>query len=294
MSRVGDLDMKRVRAAVRGPVWSVTRTLLRPTARWRVLPDYLVIGGQRCGTTSLQRVLAEHPNIASARLMKGVHYFDTSAHRDLAWYRTHFPTTAQARLVERRTGSPLLVGEASPYYLFHPLSLERIQQAIPGVKLIALLRDPVERTLSHYKHELRRGNEPLGLEAALAAEPARLAGERERIVAEAPGYNSVAHQTFSYAARSRYVEQVERLFELFPRDRVLILPSERFFAEPEPVFRATLDFLGAPEWLPATFPKENATPDSSVPAEVRARLIEEFREPNERLFELLGERFPWQ
>ncbi len=259
-----------------------------------MLPDYLVIGGQRCGTTSLQQVLTQHPNITSARLMKGVHYFDTAAHHDLAWYRTHFPTRAYARSVERRTGSPLRVGEASPYYLFHPLALPRIREALPNVKLIALLRDPVERTISHHKHEVRRGNEPLGLEAALDAEPTRLAGERERIVREAPGYHSVAHQTFSYAARSRYVEQVEMLFELFPRDQVMILPSERFFTDPGPVFRATLDFLGAPPWLPESFPKENATADTTVPAAVRQRLVESFREPNERLFELLGERFPWQ
>lgn len=286
--------MKQLRARVREPFWAVSRAVLRPTARLRVLPDFLVIGGQRCGTTSLHSVLTRHPNVASARLMKGVHYFDTAYDHDLSWYRTHFPTSAYGKLVERRTGSPLLVGEASPYYLFHPLALERIRRDVPGAKLIALLRDPVERTLSHYKHEVRRGNEPLGMSEALAAEDGRLRGERERIVAEAPRYNSHAHQTFSYAARSRYDEQVARLFELFPREQVLVVASERFFAEPAAVYAETLAFLGLPAFTPTEFPRENATPDRNVPPEVRSALAASFREPNERLFELLGERFPWQ
>jgi hypothetical protein len=285
---------KRVRTTVREPVWTVTNALLRPTAPLRVLPAYLLIGGQRCGTTSLQGVLGEHPNLTSARLMKGVHYFDTAYHRGLPWYQTHFPTKTYAEWIERRTGAPLLAGEASPYYLFHPLALERIRADLPGVKLVALLRDPVERTISHHKHEVRRNNEPLGLEAALAMEQARLAGEAERIVAEAPTYNSFPHQTFSYVARSRYAGQVRRLFDLFDRGSVLILQSEAFFTDPESVYTRVLDFLGVPRWLPDQFPRANATPDASVPEPVRSRLVAQFRDANEELFHLLGERFAWQ
>lgn len=285
---------KRIRRLVREPVWATANAILRPTASLRVLPDYLLIGGQRCGTTSLQEVLTQHPNVTSARLMKGVHYFDTAYHRGLPWYQTHFPTRLQAGWTQRRTGSPLLVGDASPYYLFHPLALERIANDLPGVKLVALLRDPVERTISHYKHEVRRGNEPHQLEAALDLEPVRLAGEAERIVAEQPRYNSFPHQTFSYTARSRYVDQIRRVRSLFGADSVLILQSETFFADPEAVYTRVLDFLGAPHWLPPTFPQENATPDSSVPERVRERLVAEFRTPNEELFTLLGERFAWQ
>ena len=286
--------LKRLRKTVREPVWAAANTLLRPTSSLRVLPDYLLIGGQRCGTTSLQGVLGEHPNLTSARLMKGVHYFDTAYDRGLPWYRTHFPTRVYADLTKRRTGSPLLVGEASPYYLFHPLALDRIRADLPGIKLVALLRDPVERTLSHYKHEVRRGNEPLELEAALDMEEARLAGEAERIVRDQPEYNSFPHQTFSYAARSRYADQVRRLLELFDHRSVLILQSEAFFADPEPVYTRVLEFLGAPSWLPATFPKENATPDTSVPDHIRRRLVDQFKAPNEELFAIIGERFGWQ
>lgn len=284
---------KRLRATVREPVWSATNAVLRPTAAWRVLPDYLVIGAQRAGTTSLQSVLAQHPNVSSARWMKGVHYFDTGYHRSPEWYRTHFPTRAHARRVERRTGAPLRCGEASPYYVFHPLAVERIAADLPDARLVVLLRDPVERTLSHHKHEVRRGNEPLDLLEALDAEPDRLRGEADRIVAGAPFVNSFAHQTFSYVERSRYGPQISRLFDHVGRDKVLVLQSEQLFGDPAAVLERVLAFLQLPHWSPPRFPRENATVGTEVPIHVRERLRAEFAASNEQLFALIGERFSW-
>lgn len=284
---------KKTRKALREPVWAVADALARPTATMRVLPDYLIIGAQRAGTTSLQDVLTTHPNITSARLMKGVHYFDTAYPRGMAWYQSHFPTKRAAARRAESTGAPLRVGEASPYYIFHPTALERISTDLPNAKLILLLRDPVERTISHHKHETRRDNETLSLEDALNAEPERLRGEAERVATD-PTYNSHALQTFSYAARSRYAPQVQRLFSLVDRDRILVLPSERFFNEPSSTFAAVLDFLDVPDFEPADFPQMNATKTDSIPAHVIDRLRNEFHQPNEELFEILGERYPWQ
>ena len=162
---------RRVRAAAREPVWAVSRALLSPTAPFRTLPDYLLIGCQRCGTTSLQAALSQHPSVKSARLMKGVHYFDTAYDRDLNWYRSYFPTNAYRRRHDTRAGRRLVVGECSPYYIFHPLALERIANDLPDIKVVVLFRDPVERAIFHHKHEVRRGNETLGLREALDAEP---------------------------------------------------------------------------------------------------------------------------
>lgn len=284
---------KKTRKALREPVWAVARSLARPTAPIRVLPDYLIIGAQRCGTTSLQDVLTTHPSIASARLMKGVHYFDTAYPKGLDWYRSHFPTRLWADFRRRSTGHPLHVGEASPYYIFHPAALDRIAEDLPDAKLILLLRDPVERTISHHKHETRRGNETLSLEDALDAEPERLAGEVDKVLSDA-SYNSFPLQTYSYAARSHYASQVARLLRLFPRDQVLIIPSERFFNQPAPTFARILDFIGAPPFAPPSFPQMNATKTDTMPDTVLMRLRAEFRESNETLFELVGERYPWQ
>ncbi|MCP4308159.1 MAG: sulfotransferase domain-containing protein [bacterium] len=282
------------RRRMRPAVWAALSTVLRPTTRWRVLPDYLIIGAQRSGTTSLQQLLCAHPNITSARLMKGVHYFDTAYHKGSDWYRLQFPTTAYARLLEGRTGAPLRVGEASPYYIFHPLALDRIHNDLPGVKLIAILRDPVERAISHHKHEVRRENEPLELQAALEAEASRLEGEAERIVRNQPGYNSKAHQTFSYVARGHYIKEVRSMLESFGRDRVLILSSEQLFSDPGPACSRIFEFLEVPPWVPDGFPHMNPTADTSVPESVRKYLADAYAESNAELFALLGERFPWQ
>lgn len=284
---------KKTRKTLREPIWAAAQAMARPTASLRVLPDYLVIGAQRCGTTSLQDALTTHPNITSARLMKGVHYFDTAYTNGLEWYQSHFPTRLWADIRLRTTGFPLHVGEASPYYIFHPLALDRIARDLPESKLILLLRDPVERTISHHKHETRRGNEELGLEDALDAEPERLAGEVEKVRADS-GYNSHPLQTYSYAARSRYAGQVKRLFELFDRDQLLILPSERFFDEPAPTFARIVEFIGAPAFQPATFPQMNATKTDAIPDRVIDRLQQEFTASNEELFDLVGERYPWR
>ncbi len=289
----GSQRSKAIRKAVREPFWAAATATLRPTASLRVLPDFVIAGAQRCGTTSLQNVLTQHPNITSARLMKGVHYFDTAYDRGADWYRTHFPTRAYARWKERSTGAPLRVGEASPYYMFHPLAPDRIKATLPGVKVIVLLRDPVERTISHHKHETRRGNETSSLEDALDQEASRIAGEADRIRNE-PFYNSFPHQTYTYMSRSRYAPQVAGLFDRFGRDSVLVLQSEAFFEDPKGIYLRALTFLDVPHWVPEDFPHINATASSKVAEATRARLIEEFREPNNELAELLDERFAWQ
>jgi Sulfotransferase domain len=145
----------------------------------RPLPDFLILGAQRSGTTSLYNYLAAHPLVLPAVPSKGVHYFDKHADRSLRWYRAHFPTRAQRRRREHPAGSPTVTGEGSPYYLFHPHGPARAAAAVPDARLIVMLRDPVERAYSHYQQEYARGFEDAGsFEAALDLEPSRLEGER--------------------------------------------------------------------------------------------------------------------
>jgi hypothetical protein len=271
--------------------WSA-QAYARPTAGLRLLPDYLIIGAQRAGTTSLHRYLVQHPGVRTMLRTKGVHFFDTNYGRGLDWYASRFPTKLYAWYVARRHGVELRTGEASPYYLFHPHVPQRVAEHLPRVKLIALLRDPVQRAYSHYQHEVARGFETLAFEAAIEAEPGRLAGETERMLAE-PLYNSFAHQHHSYMARGRYQEQLARWRSLFPDEQLLVLSSERFFREPEPTFRRVLDFLGLPPFAPDAFEKHNAYDYRPMGAEVRGRLLEHYREPNRRLYESLGEDLGW-
>jgi sulfotransferase family protein len=272
---------------------TASRGLGRLTSGVRLLPDVLLVGTQRGGTTSLFRALAEHPGVAQPNFHKGVHYFDVNYHRGPRWYQGHFPTRAAARRRAAGVTDRPLAFESAGYYMHHPLAPGRIARDLPGVKLLAILRDPVERAYSAHKHELARGFETEPFERALVLEPERLAGEIEKIRAD-PGYLSHSHRHHSYVDRGQYVDQLEALFELFPRDDILVVFSEDFFGTPEPCYDRVIDFLGLPAWRPAAFERHNARPRSPMPESVRTRLTEHFEPYDGRLAALLGEVPAWR
>jgi hypothetical protein len=272
---------------------AISVTAGRLTSRARMLPGFLIVGAQRCGTTSMYRTLSQHPAVLKAVLHKGVHYFDMNYGRSLGWYRAHFPLTATAARAAHGAGAAALAFESSPYYMFHPLAAERIAADLPGVKLLVLVRDPVERAYSAHAHELARGFETEPFERALELEAGRLAGEAERIAAE-PGYLSESHQHHAYRARGQYIDQLERLERLLGRDRILVIDSGDFFAKPEPVYDGVLDFLGLPRGEYPQFERHNARPRSALSDGMRADLAAHFAPYDERLTAWLGWMPSWR
>lgn len=210
------------------------------------LPSFLGLGVQKGGTTTLQKMLEQHPG-AFLPPAKEVHYFSLHYARDTAWYRQQFALA----------GAGKRCGEITPYYLFHPEAPRRIQQLLPTARLIVLLRDPVERCLSGLFHSRRLGLEPLPVEAALAAEPGRLVGAEAALAA--PDGRHLSHQEHSYLSRSRYELQLARYKLLFPQEQLLLLRSEDLFADPEPLWRRVLAFLELAECpLPGAVGRWNA------------------------------------
>lgn len=277
------------RAAIRG--YGVATSWLRRG------PDFLLIGAKRGGSTSLYFALLEHPQILplfpGARFLpkdnhtKGVHYFDTHHPRGNAWYRSHFPATP------RRRGK--LVGEGSPYYLFHPLAAERAAREAADARILLIVRDPVERAFSHYRERRRENAEPLAtFEEALAAEAGRLAGEEERIVAE-PGYVSYAHEQESYRAQGEYAPHLRRWLKYFPAERVHVLVAEEFYAAPQRACDGVAEFLGlTPAPLPAAAGHPwNASPNRDLLPATRVALQRHYAPFNAELSELLGRELPW-
>lgn len=272
-----------------------TRAVGRLTSGLRVTPDFLIIGGQRCGTTSLFRTLAQHPAVLTPILNKGVHYFDTAYPRGMGWYRAHFPLHATARRVERRTGVKPLTFESSPYYGFHPLAADRIERDLPGVKVLVLLRDPVERAYSAHAHELARGFETEeSFERALELEEERLAGAEEVLRAD-PRASHHAHRHLAYLARGRYADQLERLEPLFGRERILVIDSHRFFADPHPAYDRVLRFLGVRRFGYPGFSRHNWRPrPNQLPDSLRRQLMDGFEEHDRRLVRWLGGEPSWR
>jgi hypothetical protein len=260
------------------------------TASLRGLPDFLIVGEAKCGTTSLYDDLARHPCVLEAAV-KEVHFFDLRFKRGLDWYRAQFPFAWRMR--EKADGHRRQTGEASPYYMFHPHAPVRIKRALPNVKLIVMLRNPVERAYSQYQHEVRRGREPLAsFEEAVAAEPERLRGEHERMLAD-EWYNSVEHRRHSYLTRGIYVDQLQKLWRQFDREQILVLKSEDYFAGPDVTGRKVRQFLGLPAWEPPSYARRNVGTYSPIDARLRRRLAEHFAPHNARLYDFLGVNFGW-
>jgi len=132
-----------------------------------MLPDFIIIGVQRGGTTSLYKYMTKHPKIIPA-LKKEIHFFDNKFGKGLSWYESQFMQNPFFCLLKRkRKSEDTITGEASPYYIYHPHVPKRISKILPNVKLIAILRNPIERAFSHYNHEVRLGAEKLSFEDAL-------------------------------------------------------------------------------------------------------------------------------
>ncbi|HEX7247336.1 MAG TPA: sulfotransferase domain-containing protein [Actinomycetota bacterium] len=283
----------RVPRALRTGAASGAEAVGVATSGLRVLPSFVIVGGQRCGTNSLYEYLVDHPAVGRAMPGQEVHFFDTSFDRGLDWYRAHFPTRLWMRAARARTGVEPQTGESSPYYMFHPLAPGRIAATLPEVRIIVLLRNPVDRAISHFHHERSRGHEPLErLSEAIAREPERLAGEAARIVAE-PGYRSPAHQRFSYVARGQYADQLATILELFEPGRVLVVVSERLFGEPEAVLAEVQEFLGLPVRLGGEYERHNAGSYRDIDATLRRSLAGRFSGSNERVAAMLGVDPPW-
>lgn len=260
----------------------LSRLMTSPVRAW---PDFLIIGTMRGGTTALHRYLSLHPEVTPA-IRKELHFFDYDFHRGALWYRSHFPL----RFRMERTGS--VTGEATPNYLFHPLAAERAAQTVPAVRLLVLLRNPVERAHSHWRHAVRQGYEDLGFEEALEEEERRTRTDLDKLAAD-PRHRSRDLMRFSYLARGHYAEQLERWMGQFPPEAFLILQSEVLYRDTKGLLTEVCRFLGISEWAPERpKPVYGAEGDPLDPA-TRARLADHFQPHNDRLARLLGRDFDW-
>jgi len=286
-----------LRTRARRSVRAVSRATGRLTCGLRMAPSFLIVGSQRCGTTSMFKTLSQHPAVLPVVLHKGVHYFDVHYDKGMPWYLGHFPLRHRASGVHKRLGVAAATGESSPYYMFHPLAAQRIARDMPDVRLIVLLRDPVERAYSAFTHERARGYETDSFERALELEAGRIAGEVDRILTD-PSYDSQHWRHNAYVTRGQYIEQLERLESLVGRERLHVVDSDAFFTDPRPTFDAVCSFLGlpvTPEVISGvSFDKHNARPRAAMASSVRARLEEHYAPYDERLAEWWGRRPSWR
>ncbi len=266
-------------------IWSYRQA----TSRGRRLPAFIVIGAQKCGTSSLFAYLAQHPLLIPA-FKKEVHYFDGGNNpacddflRGPSWYRAHFP-------LERNLAHEAMTFEATPRYLFDPLAPRRIHELVPQAKLIVLMRDPTERAISHYFHSVRQSLESEPIRHALKGEEARL----EKVI-ETGQYKSRAFIHHSYKARGLYKQQIERFLPYFGFERMLFLSSEALFSTPAAVMEETFRFVGVdPKAAVNDLSPRNVTANRKpVDQDIYRYLGDYFRPHNEELYAMIGKRFDW-
>lgn len=258
------------------------------TRNLRPLPDFIIIGAQKSGTSSLFYLLSQHERIKASH-KKEIHFFDggiipgeDNFQKGEDWYRAHFPITNKSKNI--------LTGEASPLYMFHPLSAKRMHMLLPNVKIIAILRNPVERAISHYFHTLRGGFEPLSLMEALQK-------EEERILPYMSSNNFNNHLAGAYAYKQRglYKQQLEKYYNIFPENQILILSTEELQLNPSKTLTDTFKFLN----IESTVDNFNLTPQNvgsnknEVDEKVVQYLTEYFEPHNKDLFKLIGKEFSW-
>ena len=257
----------------------------------RTLPDFIIIGAQRSGTTSLYRLLSAHPAVARPTASKGIGYFDVNYARGMRWYRGHFPLRLTTGFLPGSAARQVF--ESSGYYCFHPLAAARISKDLPDVKLVMMLRDPVERAYSAHRHELVRGFETEDFPTALELEDGRLAGENQRLIDDQQ-YQSHNHRHHAYLRRGLYAQQIRRIHEVVGSDRLYLLDADDFFQHPVEEFRALLRWLGLPDYIPDTVPAENAQPRAAMDEQLRARLRDYFAIPDSELADLMGKTPSWR
>jgi len=246
-------------------------------------PSFLIVGAQKAGTTFLHNVIGNHPKIRRPAT-KEVAFYTYRFKRGMRFYRSHFPKCPPG----------FLSFESTADYLFHPLVPERIAKTLPDIKLIVCLREPVSRAISHYGHSVDKQFETWSFRDAILKEDERIAPEYQ-LLKENPDYEARSLMRFSYGAKGKYIDQLKRYEQLFPRERMLILDSKEIFSETNSALAKVEAFLELPPWTPAASipPKNVGKAKQELDSEALDYLKQMYKEPNAELFDHLGWKDKW-
>lgn len=260
------------------------------THKIRMLPNFIIIGCQRCGTTSLFNYLVKHPCIVGS-YVKEIHYFDINYDKRLSWYKAHFPVDRN-RFVRFSNKQNIITCEATPYYIMHPHAAKRISTIIPNVKLILLLRNPVDRAYSSYLMRANRGAEKLSFEESIRLEERRLEGEFGKMILS-ENYDSRHFRKSSYITRGKYIDQIKSWLHYFPKEQFFIETSDVFFENPSNTLKRIYDFLEVPNFDIGEIKVYNKINYKPLDKNIRKYLLKLYKPYNDELSQFLGRKLNW-
>jgi hypothetical protein len=257
------------------------------TSSIRVLPSFIIVGAVRCGTTSLYYNICEHSSVLPASYDE-IGFFDSNYELGISWYKSMFPTKFKIKKIKLKTGNSI-TGEDTPFYFWDKKSIQRIKKNIPKIKLIVLLRNPIDRAYSNYHLGVRLGSESLSFEDSIKKEIQLL--EKEN------GFENNEIEKFlrprSYIAKGLYYQQIKNWFDVFSKDQILVINTENLSEKPNQTLKQIFEFLDLPNEKIQNIQNRKVGNYQKMNEDTREYLMKIFKPHNEKLFKILGREFEW-
>ena len=260
----------------------VKRGVAGITASSRVLPDFIIAGTVRSGTTSLYYNICEHPSVLSADYDE-IGYFDSNYHLGINWYRSMFPTQKHMNEVKEKTGNSI-TGEDTPFYFWKKEAAERILKDLPNTKIIMIFRNPVDRAYSNYNLGVRDKTEELSFDNAI---------DKEIKFLDEHSFRETVDSRRSYVSKGIYENQIRLWFNVFPRKQIHILSTEDMNNNPREELKGIFRFLDIDEYDIKQPQKQKVAEYKQMKKETRKKLLDFYKPHNERFFEIIQHEFEW-
>ena len=292
-SGIGQSNREKIRSLIGNTsLYSLAKTIhkgyAKLTADFHALPDFLIIGAAKSGTSSLYEYLNHHPLILPC-VVKEPNYFTVYYDRGLDWYKSCFPYKVQKIFTQ---GKKLITGEATARYYWYPFAAEHAHRVIPKAKIILLLRNPIDRSYSHYKMRFNNRKVKQSFEEEIRDEPKNLEGEWGKMLND-ESYFSFKFNSNGYLSKGLYINYVKKWFEFFPKNQILVIKAEDFFSDPEKITNQTLEFLGMRPFKLKKYEIMRKGLESQLKPETRQKLVEYFKPYNQHLYKFLERDFGW-
>ena len=260
----------------------VKRGLSGITASSRVLPDFIISGTVRSGTTSLYYNICEHPSVLPASYDE-IGFFDSNYHLGINWYRSMFPTEKEMKQVKKETNFAI-TGEDTPFYFWKKEAAERIFQDIPNSKIIIIFRNPVDRAYSNYNLGIRKKTESLSFEDAI---------DEEMNFLKTHSFRDAVDRRRSYLSKGLYENQIKIWLDNFPREQIHILCTEDMKKNPRESLLKIFQFLGIPNYTLKNPQKQKLAEYKKMDDKTREKLLTFYEPYNQKFFETIQEKFDW-
>jgi hypothetical protein len=253
------------------------------TASSRVLPNFIIIGTVRSGSTSLYYNICEHPSILSADYDE-IGFFDSNYQLGINWYRSMFPTQKKMAELKEKTGFAI-TGEDTPFYFWKKEAAKRVLEDLPDVKIIAIFRNPIDRAYSNYNLGVRANTENLTFEDAI--------DEEIRFLEEHTFRESIDRKR-SYITKGIYEKQISLWFEIFSKEQIHILSTEDMKNNPQDTLRKIFQFLEIPEYTIKNPQNQKLGKYEKMNEQTRKRLFNFYKPYNEKFFQIINQKFDWE